>query len=683
MKEFRAESKKLLDLVINSIYTNREIFLRELISNASDAIDKRRFMSLTDASLDADFAIELKADAAARTLTVTDNGVGMSAEELENNLGVIAASGTEAFKKERGKTDDEDLIGQFGVGFYASFMVAEKVTVISRKVGETVAHKWESDGASGFEISEARRDEPGTSVILKLKSDGEDEDYSQYIKEYRLRELVKKYSDYIRYPIRMLTDKPADGDATVEETTTLNSMIPVWKKQKDKLGENELDEFYMHTYRDYTPPLLTVTSRIEGAVDYTSLMYVPSEPSFDYYTKDYKRGLSLYCNGVLIMDKCSELIPEYLGFVRGVVDTPDLALNISRETLQHDRRLRAIANGLEKKLLSEFEKLLKNNRGKYEKLFDAFGKAIKFGAYDNFGANRDKLKDLLLYYSDAEKKPVTLKEYVEKAADKATILYACGETEEKISMLPQLEGAREAGRDILYFVDPVDEFIARLLDEYDGHKFENIASGASSDKATTAGHEALIKRLEKQLKGKTAVAATDKLKSYPVCLAAKGDVSLEMERVMDAMGGGVKAERVLQINFDHPIVKNMENMPDDRFADTVTVLYNEALLAEGYKTEPDFLAALNRLLACVGSVGAAKPKDKATDKAEKPEKADKAEKPATASKTGKASSGERKTATKRAPKSGADATNAEKTEKTVKTAKTAKPEKAENDNEKA
>lgn len=659
MKEFRAESKKLLDLVINSIYTNREIFLRELISNASDALDKRRFMSLTDSSLDADFAVELQADKATRTLTISDNGVGMTAEELENNLGVIAASGTEAFKKERGKTDAEDLIGQFGVGFYASFMVAEKVTVISRKVGESVAHKWESDGASGFEISEERRDEAGTSVILKIKADGDDENYSQYLEEYKLRELVKKYSDYIRYPIRMLTDKPVDGGATVEETSTLNSMVPVWKKQKDALGENELDEFYMHTYRDYTPPLLTVTSRIEGAVDYTALLFVPSAPPYDYYTKDYKRGLSLYCNGVLIMDKCSDLIPEYLGFVRGVVDTPDLALNISRETLQHDRRLRAIANGLEKKLLSEFEKLIKNDREKYEKIFEAFGKAIKFGAYDNFGANKDKLKDLLLYYSDAEKKPVTLKEYVEKAGDKAPVLYACGETAEKISMLPQLEGARESGRDILYFVDPVDEFIARMLDDYDGHKFENVASsGASGGKATAEGHEALLKRLEKQLKGKTAVAATDKLKSYPVCLAAKGDVSLEMERIMDAMGGGVKAERVLQVNFDHPVVKSMENMDDGRFADTVTVLYNEALLAEGYKTEPEFLSALNRLLACGCAQGGAVTEK--TDKTEKPKKSEDAAPTEDGEKPVKAASSAKKSAAKRAAKPSSEAVESHK-----------------------
>lgn len=632
MKEFKAESKKLLDLVINSIYTNREIFLRELISNASDAIDKRRFMSLTDSSLDADFAVELKADAAERTLTVTDNGVGMSEAELENNLGVIAASGTEAFKKERGKTDAEDLIGQFGVGFYSSFMVAEKVTVISRKVGESVAHKWESDGSSGFEITDAERADAGTSVILKLKADGDDDDYSRYLEFSHLRELVKKYSDYIRYPIRMLTEKAVEGGAKVEETTTLNSMIPVWKKQKNNLGENELDEFYMHTYRDFRAPLLTVSSRIEGAVDYTALLFVPSEPSFDYYTKDYKRGLSLYCNGVLIMEKCSELIPEYLGFVRGVVDTPDLALNISRETLQHDRRLKAIANGLEKKLLSELEKLLKTDREKYEKLFTEFGKAIKFGAYDNFGANKDKLKDLLLYYSDASKKLVTLKEYTEKLDADAPVLYACGETTDKISMLPQLEGARDAGRDILYFVDPVDEFIARMLVDYDGHKFENIASGATSGKASAAGHEALLKRMGKQLKGKTSVAATDKLKSYPVCLAAKGDVSLEMERIMDAMGGGVKAERVLQVNFDHPVIKSMEGMPDDRFADTVTVLYNEALLAEGYKTEPEFLSALNRLLVFESA---------STEAVEKPKKQ-------SASASGAKTSA--KTATKRAAK---------------------------------
>lgn len=624
MKEFKAQSKKLLDLVVNSIYVNREIFLRELISNASDALDKRRFMSLTDASLDADFCIELKADKAARTLTVSDNGVGMSESELEDCLGVIAASGTEAFKKERGKTDGEQLIGQFGVGFYSAFMVAERIEVVSKKAGADKAFKWESDGVEGFEITPAERAEAGTDVVIKLKADSDDESYSEFLESYRISQLVKKYSDYIRYPIRMLTEKPIEGGAKAEEMTTLNSMTPVWKKPKSELGETELDDFYKSAFRDYRAPLMNISTRVEGAVDYTALLFVPSEPSFDYYTKDYKRGLSLYCNGVLIMDKCAELVPEYLGFIRGVVDTPDLALNISRETLQHDRRLVAIANGLEKKILAEFDKLLKNDREKYEKIFTQFGKALKFGAYDNFGANKDKLKDLLLYYSDAEKKLVTIKEYVDKLDDKAPVLYACGETTDKISMLPQLEGARENGKDVLHFTDPVDEFIARMLEDYDGHKFENVASGADSVKTKSAEHKELLKRMEKQLKGKAAVTATDKLKSYPACLAAKGDVSLEMERIMEAMGGGVKAERVLQVNLDHPIVKSLDGMPDDKFADYVTVLYNEALLAEGYKTEREFLSALNRIIGGENSgEGAAQAKSKtATKKAAKSAKFD-------------------------------------------------------------
>ncbi|MCH5165320.1 MAG: molecular chaperone HtpG [Clostridiales bacterium] len=610
MKEFKAQSKKLLDLVVNSIYVNREIFLRELISNASDALDKRRFMSLTDSSLDAEFCIELKVDKKARTITVSDNGVGMTDVELEENLGVIAASGTEAFKKQQGKTD-EQLIGQFGVGFYSAFMVADKVTVVSRKVKESKAFKWESDGVEGFEITSAERGSAGTDVIITLKKDG-DENYSEFLEDMKLRQLVKKYSDYIRYPIRMLTEKQADGGAKAEEMTTLNSMTPVWKKPKSELGENELDEFYMHEYRDFRAPLMNISTRVEGAVDYTALLFIPSEPSFDYYTKDYKRGLSLYCNGVLIMERCEELVPEYLGFIRGVVDTPDLALNISRETLQHDRRLVAIANGLEKKVLSEFDKLIKNDRKKYESIFEQFGKAIKFGAYDNFGANKDKLKDYLLFYSDANKKLVTIKEYVEKLEDKAPILYACGETSDKISMLPQLEGARESGKDVLYFTDTVDEFFARLLKEYDGHKFENVASGDDGAKAKTDGHEELLKRMENKLSGKATVAATDKLKSYPVCLAAKGNISLEMERVMEAMGGGgVKADRVLQVNLEHPIVRSMEGMDDADFADMVTVLYNEALLAEGYKPETEFLTALNRVLGG----NAAVPKKPAANKA--------------------------------------------------------------------
>ena len=621
MKEFKAQSKKLLDLVVNSIYVNREIFLRELISNASDAIDKRRFMSLTDSSLSADFCIQISADKAARTLTISDNGVGMTDKELEDNLGVIAASGTEAFKKEHGKTDGDELIGQFGVGFYSAFMVAQSVTVITKKVGSDTAYMWTSDGVEGFDITPAARGDAGTDVIIKLKDDSDDDKYSDYLETYRISTLVKKYSDYIRYPIRMYTEKPIDGGEKAEELTTLNSMTPVWKKSKSELSDNELNDFYKHTYRDYRDPLHNVSTHVEGAVDYTALLFVPCEPPFDYYSKDYKRGLSLYCNGVLIMDRCAELLPEYLGFVRGVVDTPDLALNISRETLQHDRRLKAIATGLEKKILSEFDKLLKNDREKYEKIFEQFGKAIKFGAYNNFGADKDKIKDLLLYYSDKNKKYITYKEYVDGLDKKLPVLYACGETSEKISMLPQLEGAREKGNDDLYFVDPVDEFIARMLEDYDGHKFENIASNAADVKTEKQGHKDLLKRIEKQLNGKAAVAATDKLKSYPVCLAAKGDVSLEMERIMQAMGGGVKAERVLQVNLDHPVIAKMETLDDGAFADTVTVLYNEALIAEGYKTEPEFLAAINRLLG--GAAQAVK-----TEKAEVKEKQEKPKKPA-------------------------------------------------------
>lgn len=615
MKEFKAQSKKLLDLVVNSIYVNREIFLRELISNASDAIDKRKFMSLTDSSLDADFGITITADSGLRALTVTDNGIGMSAEELENNLGVIAASGTEEFKRQRKDDKSEsDLIGQFGVGFYSSFMVAENVTVISKKAGEAQAHKWVSDGANGYDILPAERDGIGTDVILKLKADG-DENYSEFLKKYRIRDIVKKYSDYIRYPITLVVT--GDGDNDTAGLSPLNSMVPVWKKQKSELGENELNDFYKQTYRDYRDPLMHISTRVEGAVAYTALMFVPSEPSYDYYTKEYKRGLSLYCNGVLIMDKCEELVPEYLGFIRGVVDTPDLALNISRETLQHDRRLVAIANGLEKKALSEFKKLLENDREKYEKLFEKFGKAIKFGAYNNFGADKDKLKDLLLYYSDAQKKYVTLKEYVSNLAEGAPILYACGETRDKIDMLPQIEGAREKGSDVLYFVDAVDEFIARMLDDYDGHKFVNLASGDDTVSAPPADDgKALLDRMGKLLKGKATVTSTDKLKSYPVCLAAKGDVSLEMERIMDAMGGGVKAERVLQVNLEHPVIARMAAMSDGEFSDTVTVLYNEALLAEGYKTEPEFLAAINRLLG--GTSGSKPTEAKKSAPAKKP-----------------------------------------------------------------
>ncbi|MCX4313375.1 MAG: molecular chaperone HtpG [Clostridia bacterium] len=606
MQQFKAQSKKLLDLVVNSIYVNREIFLRELISNASDALDKRRFMSLTDSSLSADFCIEIKLDKDNRSITISDNGVGMSEKELEENLGVIAASGTEAFKKSRDAKEGEELIGQFGVGFYSAFMVADRVTVISRKAGENEAHAWISDGVEGFDIMPAVRADCGTDIILTLKADDGEDKYSDFLESYGIRGLVKKYSDYIRYPIKL--ELPPENDSDTEKKfDVINSMTPVWKKQKSELGENELDEFYKHAYRDYRAPLFSITSRVEGSVNYTALLFVPSEPSYDYYTKEYKRGLSLYCNGVMIMECCEALVPEYLGFVRGVVDTSDLALNISRETLQHDRRLKAISQGIEKKILSEFAKLLKNDREKYEKMFGQFGKALKFGAYADFGVNKDKLKDLLLFYSDSHGKLVTLRECVDglknivpiddaERKTKAPILYACGETTEKISMLPQLELAHERGDDVLYFTEPVDEFIARMLVSYDGHKFENVASGDVKDDDRPRGSEGLLRRIEAKLKGKASVAATSRLKSYPVCLAAKGDVSLEMERVMSAMGNSVKAERVLQVNVDHPAVKNLKKLEGNMFDDAVTVLYNEALLAEGYHTEPEFLPAVNRLL---------------------------------------------------------------------------------------
>lgn len=630
MKEFKAQSKKLLDLVVNSIYVNREIFLRELISNASDALDKRRFMSLTDSSLAADFCIDIKTDKALRTVTISDNGVGMSEKELEDNLGVIAASGTEAFKKEQSENGGDALIGQFGVGFYSAFMVADKVTVISKKVGEAQAHMWTSDGVEGYDITPAERDDAGTDVILSLKPDGEEDKYSDYLEDYKLRGLIKKYSDYIHYPIRLPIEAEGEG---VSAFDTVNSMTPVWKKQKTELGENELDEFYKHAYHDYRAPLLHISSRIEGAVNYTALLFVPSEPSYDYFTKDYKRGLSLYCNGVMIMECCEELIPEYLGFVRGVVDTSDLTLNISRETLQHDRRLKAIAVGLEKKILSEFAKLLKSDRDKYKTIFEQFGKAIKFGAYADFGANKDKLKDLLMFYSDSHKDLITLRECVSELKNivpiddderkkKAPILYACGETVEKISMMPQLEAAREKGDDILYFTDPVDEFVARMLDGYDGHKFENVAGSETEKGERPRGFEGLLKRIEQKLAGKATVTSTSRLRSYPVCLAAKGDVSLEMERVMSAMGNSVKAERVLQVNLDHPAIKNLKKLDGEMFDDAVTVLYNEALLAEGIHTEPEFLPAMNRLLGqlTVPEASAKKPKKRAAPTANKSEK---------------------------------------------------------------
>lgn len=588
MKQFKSESKKMLELMINSVYTNREIFLRELISNASDALDKLRFKSLTDPSIKDDFSIVLRPDVASRTLTVSDNGIGMTAEELEKNLGTIALSGTEKFKKEN---DASELIGRFGVGFYSSFMAAEEVTVTSRAFGDDTAHVWHSKGADGYEITEGKRDSCGTDVVLKLKPDDEDMAYGELTHGHRLVELVKKYSDYVRYPIYI---QNADG---VKAEEAVNSMTPVWKLQKSESTDEAKNAFYKRAYFDYNDPRLTVSSHIEGAVNYDALLFIPKNPPLDYYSDSFKQGLSLYSNGVMIDENCEALLPRYLGFVRGVVDSPDLTLNISRETLQHDRQLRAIKISVEKKILSELEKFMKTNREGYGELFVTYAKSIKFGAYDNYGADKDKLKDLLLFFSSTENKPVSLSEYVSRMKGDV-IYYACGKDADSISRLPQLESLKEAGTEVLYLTDAVDEFILKMLDKYDGKTFENISVSASDNGDSTDSSDPVITFLKEQLKGKVAdVRYTEKLKSSPVFLTSKGEITLEMERVYSALGEGIKAEKVLEVNSAHPMIEKLKTSLDsDDGKNLATVLYNEAIIAEGYAPEANFIPALNELL---------------------------------------------------------------------------------------
>lgn len=588
MKQFKSESKKMLELMINSVYTNREIFLRELISNASDALDKLRFKSLTDPTIKDDFKIVLRPDSVNRTLTISDNGIGMTAAELERNLGTIALSGTEQFKKDN---DASELIGRFGVGFYSSFMAADEVTVESRAFGEDAAHVWNSRGADGYEIKNGTRQSCGTDVVLKLKPDDEDMSYSELLHGHKLRELIKKYSDYVRYPIYI------ENAGDVKPDEPINSMTPVWKLQKSEATDEVKNSFYKRAYFDYNDPRLTVSSHIEGAINYDALLFVPKNPPLDYYSDSFKAGLSLYSNGVMIDENCEALLPRYLGFVRGIVDSPDLTLNISRETLQHDRQLRAIKISVEKKILSELEKLMKNDRAAYNELFITYAKSIKFGAYDNYGADKDKLKDLLLFFSSTENKPVSLAEYVSRMKGDV-IYYACGKDQESISRLPQLESLKESGTEVLYLTDSVDEFILKMIDKYDGKSFENISVSAKDD-GTNDSADAVITFLKEQLKGKVSdVRYTDKLKSSPVFLTSKGEITLEMERVYSALGEGIKAEKVLEVNASHPMIEKLKSSLDaEDGKNLATVLYNEAAIAEGYAPEPDFLSAVNALLS--------------------------------------------------------------------------------------
>lgn len=625
-KQFKAESKKLLDMMINSIYTHKEIFLRELISNASDAIDKLYFKSLTDDSVKLareDFKIHIDLDKENRTIKISDNGIGMTGEELENNLGTIAKSGSFNFKKENAdneKTDDISVIGQFGVGFYSSFMVADKVEVISKAFGENVAHKWVSTGADGYTIEECEKENAGSEITLYVKEDTENEDYSKYLEQYTIDELVKKYSDYIRYPIVMemshqVPDPDKEGEYITEVSEeTLNSMVPLWRKNKSEIKPEEYNEFYKQKFMDYNNPLHVIHTKTEGQATFDALLYIPENPPYDFYSKEYEKGLQLYSNGVLIMDKCADLLPDYFSFVKGLVDSADLSLNISREMLQHDHQLKIIAKAIDKKIKNELTKMLKNDREKYEKFFKTFGLQLKYGVYANYGMEKDGLKDLLLFKTSADEKPTTLKEYVGRMAESQNdIYYACGDNEQKIALLPQVEAVKAKGYEVLYFTDEVDEFAVQMLMEYDGKHFVNVCKD-DLDLSTDAEKEAMTKKNEdaKQLLDKmkealdgkvTAVKLTNKLGSHPVCLSAEGYVSLEMEKVLNSMPGtnqGVKAQLVLEVNADHPIVEKLKSVDDDTLKKYTNLLYSSARLIAGLDLEnpTEFSDNLAQLIGC-------------------------------------------------------------------------------------
>ena len=631
-KEFKAESKRLLDLMINSIYTHHEIFLRELISNASDAVDKMYYRSLTenDGMSREDFYIRLTVDKENGMLTVSDNGCGMTAEELENNLGTIAKSGSLAFKQENEAKEDIDIIGQFGVGFYSAFMVADHVKVVSRPYGSEQAWCWESDGADGYTLEETTKDSFGTDVILTMKKDTEDEKFSDYLESYRLSQLVKKYSDYIRYPIKMVVEgerlKEGTGKdgkdpeyETYTEDRTLNSMVPIWKKSKSEVTDEDYNRFYQDKFFDYTAPARVIYSSTEGASTYHALMFIPARTPYDYYSRNYEKGLQLYASGVLIMDKCADLLPDYFSFVKGLVDSEDLSLNISREMLQHDRQLRLIASRLEKKIKSELKSMLLNDREKYEDFFKNFGLQLKYGVYSDYGAHKDLLQDLLLFYSSSEKKMVTLEEYVSRMKEgQKYIYYACGETTDRIDRLPQTELLKDKGYEILYLTDDVDEFALRMMMKFDDHEFKNVADKdlgleteeeSSESKKLNEDNGELLRYMKDALGEKvTAVRLPERLKSHPVCLSADGGMSLEMEKVLNAMPGAVpdgqkvKAQRVLEINPAHPIFARLQKLfaeNPEQVKEYAGLLYDQALLIEGMPIEDPvaFSNAVCKLMA--------------------------------------------------------------------------------------
>ncbi len=610
-KEFKSESKRLLDLMINSIYTHKEIFLRELISNASDAIDKLCFIALTDDKLNMsreDFKIFIKPDKENRTLTITDNGIGMDKDDLENNLGTIASSGSYKFKQEMGeKQDDIDIIGQFGVGFYSAFMVAKKITVVTKKYGCDTAYKWESDGADGYEITETERDEIGTTIVLEIKDNTDEENYDEFLEQYRIQGLIKKYSDYIRYPIMMDmthsrvkeetkdSDKPEYEDYT--ETETLNSMLPIWQRAKKDVKQEEYDNFYREKFMAMDKPLRTIVTSVEGVVTYKALLFIPSQAPYDYYTKEYKKGLQLYSSGVLIMDNCEELLPEHFRFVKGIVDSADLSLNISREMLQHDRHLITIAQNIEKKIKNELTSMLANDRENYEKFFNAFGRQLKYGVASDYGMHKEELQDLLMYYSSTEKKLVTLSEYVDRMKeDQKFIYFAVGENISSIDNLPQTELLRSKGYEILYCTEEIDEFSLQTLMQYKDKKFcsatnDDLGIENDENKEEEKDSSAILTFVKETLGDKVSeVVASKKLVSHPVCLTAKGGISFEMEKYFNAVqpDSGMKAQRVLELNMNHSAVKAMESAVQtdiEKAKKYAELLYNQALLIAGLPIE--------------------------------------------------------------------------------------------------
>ena len=617
-KQFKAESKRLLDMMIHSIYTHKEIFLRELISNASDAIDKLYFKSLTDDKVGLnkdDFAIWISADKDSRTLKITDNGIGMTEEELENNLGTIANSGSFKFKNENKLEEDNQIIGQFGVGFYSAFMVAKKVTVISKAYGSDKAYQWESEGVDGYTITEADKKSTGTEIILEMLDDTDDENYGEFLDQYRIKSLVSKYSDYIRFPIKMEVSHSRPKEQTEEEkeakkpleyedyleVETLNSMTPLWKKNKTELKEEDYKHFYTEKFFDYNEPLKY--SHISNEMPaYNALLYIPSKAPFDYYSKEYEKGLQLYSNGVLIMDKCADLLPDYFSFVKGLVDSEDLSLNISREMLQHDRQLKVIAKSIEKTISNELKKMLKNEREKYEEFWKAFGLQLKYGVYSDFGMNKDKLQDLLMFTSSNEQKLVTLDEYVTgMREDQKYIYYATGESAARIEQLPQTELVKDNGFEILYLTDNIDEFALKALMKYKDKEFKSVSAddlGLETPekkeelKAKEEESADLLSQLKEALNGKvTKVVLSQRLKSHPVCLTSEGEISLEMEKVLNSMPTDqkIKAQRVLEINPEHEIFGKLKSLSEggdkDKLGKYAKLLYDQALLIEGMSIE--------------------------------------------------------------------------------------------------